>query len=120
MPDEKNKMEQQSPGSRQVRKEPNRSPKAALVWLIIMLVIGGLFLFKGFGSSQTRDITQSQFETLLKSNLISTAVLVSEGDKVFTVEGVLKSAPDAAAALLFRWRYGSGRRFDLLQHTSCM
>ena len=99
MPDEKNKIEQQqSPGNRSVRKDTNRSPKAALVWLIIMLVIGGLFLFKGFGSAQTRDITQSQFENLLKSNLISTAVLVSEGDKVFTVEGLLKSAPEAPAA----------------------
>ena len=99
MPDDKNNMEQQqSPGNRAGRREPNRSPKAALVWLVIMLIIGGLFLFKGFGSGQTRDITQSQFESLLKSNHVSTAVLVSEGDKVFTVEGLLKNPATPAPA----------------------
>ena len=79
--------------SRPEPREGNRSPKAALVWLVIMLVIGSLFLFKGFGTSQSRDITQSQFESMLKEKLISTAVLVSEGDNVFTVEGVLKPQP---------------------------
>ena len=97
MSDEKNKIEPPSSGNRPVRKEPARSPKAALVWLIIMLIIGGLFLFKGFGSAQIRDISQSQFETMLKARQIATAVLVSEGDKVFTVEGTLAELPEAAA-----------------------
>ncbi|MBR2873743.1 MAG: ATP-dependent zinc metalloprotease FtsH [Lentisphaeria bacterium] len=91
---EKNNVEPPSSGNRPVRKDPGRSPKAALVWLVIMLIIGGLFLFKGFGSAQTREISQSQFETMLKSRQIATAVLVSEGDKVFTVEGTLAAAPE--------------------------
>ncbi|MBR2373476.1 MAG: ATP-dependent zinc metalloprotease FtsH [Lentisphaeria bacterium] len=79
-------------------RDPNRSPRAAIVWLVIMLIIGGLFLFKGFGSARSRDLTQSQFEAMLKAKLISTAVLVSEGDKVFTVEGILKASADQNAA----------------------
>ena len=75
------------PGAR----ENNRSPRAAVVWLVIMLLIGGLFLFKGFGSGRSRDLSQSQFESMLKAKLIATAVLVSEGDMVFTVEGTLNS-----------------------------
>ena len=92
-----NKNEEKPPmQNRPASREPGRSPKAAIVWLVIMLIIGALFLFKGFSSSDTRNITQSQFESMLKAKEIATAVLVSEGDKVFTVEGVLKSDPSAA------------------------
>ena len=93
MSDDKKTTEERNTDNRPDPRENNRSPKAAIVWLIIMLVIGSLFLFKGFGSPQSRDITQSQFESMLSAKLISTAVLVSEGDNVFTVEGVLKTQP---------------------------
>ena len=98
MSDDKNKIEEKSPGpNRPAPRENNaRSPKAAIVWLVIMLIIGSLFFFKGFGASDTKNISQSQFESMLKDRQIATAVLVSEGDKVFTVEGVLKSDPAAA------------------------
>ncbi len=97
MSENKNKNEEKPPmQNRPASREPGRSPKAAIVWLVIMLIIGALFLFKGFSSSDTRNITQSQFESMLKAKEIATAVLVSEGDKVFTVEGVLKSDPSAA------------------------
>ncbi|MBR4884970.1 MAG: ATP-dependent metallopeptidase FtsH/Yme1/Tma family protein, partial [Lentisphaeria bacterium] len=99
MPDDKNKTEEKKQvDNRPVSTDSRRSPKAAIVWLIIMLIIGTLFLFKGFGSSDTRELTQSQFESLIKSDRIATAVLVSEGDKVFTVSGLLKKDPAAAAA----------------------
>ena len=75
---------------RNVQGENRRPPRAAIVWLVIMLLIGSLFLFKGFGSGQKADISQSQFEMMLRADLIETAVLVSEGDRVFTVEGLLK------------------------------
>ena len=92
----KNKKEEKSPeNNRPAPREAVRSPKAALVWLIIMLVIGSLFLFKGFGAGEKRDISQSQFESMLKSKLIDTAVLVSEGDNVFTVEGLIKNVQPA-------------------------
>ena len=88
----KNKPEEKSPASnRPSPRDTGRSPKAAIVWLLIMLIIGSLFLFKGFGSGEKREITQSQFESMLKAKLIDTAVLVSEGDNVFTVEGLLKN-----------------------------
>ena len=81
MSDEKNKIEPPSSGNRPVRKEPARSPKAALVWLIIMLIIGGLFLFKGFGSAQIRDISQSQFETIkMLCNRGDVDTIVNAGD----------------------------------------
>ena len=98
MSDDKNKIEEKSPGpNRPAPRESNaRSPKAAIVWLVIMLIIGSLFFFKGFGASDTKNISQSQFESMLKDRQIATAVLVSEGDKVFTIEGVLKSDPAAA------------------------
>ena len=98
MSDDKNKIEEKSPGpNRPAPRENNaRSPKAAIVWLVIMLIIGSLFFFKGFGASDTRNISQSQFENMLRERQIATAVLVSEGDKVFSVEGVLKSDPAAA------------------------
>ena len=84
-----NKNEEKPPmQNRPASREPGRSPKAAIVWLVIMLIIGALFLFKGFSSSDTRNITQSQFESMLKAKEIATAVLVSEGDKVFTVEAL--------------------------------
>ena len=75
---------------RNAQGEGRRPPRAAIVWLVIMLLIGSLFLFKGFGSGQKADISQSQFELMLRSDLIETAVLVSEGDRVFTVEGFIK------------------------------
>ena len=44
----KNKKEEKSPeNNRPAPREAVRSPKAALVWLIIMLIIGSFFLFKG-------------------------------------------------------------------------
>ena len=96
MPEDKNKMDHQSPGgNRPAPRESGRSPKSAIVWLIIMLIIGSLFFFKDFGASEKRELTQSQFENMLKSHQIATAVLVSEGDKVFTVEGVLKDTQPA-------------------------
>ena len=95
MSGDKDKMENEKKknSGRNTVRDNNRSPKAAVVWLIIMLIIGTLFLFKGFGSSRSRDLTQSQFEAMLKSKMVATAVLVSEGDNVFTVSGTLKSAP---------------------------
>ncbi len=37
---------------RNVQGENRRPPRAAIVWLVIMLLIGALFLFKGFGGGQ--------------------------------------------------------------------
>ena len=95
MSGDKDKMENEKKknSGRNTVRDNKRSPQAAVVWLIIMLIIGTLFLFKGFGSSRSRDLTQSQFEAMLKSKMVATAVLVSEGDNVFTVSGTLKSAP---------------------------
>ena len=44
---------------------PRRSPKAGLVWLVIMIVLGAMLLFKNFGSEQQKELNQTEFETLL-------------------------------------------------------
>ena len=88
--EEKKSPESPEQKKRNTREEGRRPPRAAIVWLVIMLLIGSLFLFKGFGSGQKADISQSQFEMMLRADLIETAVLVSEGDRVFTVEGFLR------------------------------
>ena len=93
-----NNEEQKSPEQRRnAQGESRRPPRAAIVWLVIMLLIGSLFLFKGFGGGQKADISQSQFEMMLRADLIETAVLVSEGDRVFTVEGLLKKPSSGKA-----------------------
>lgn len=70
---------------------PPRKSKAAVVWLLIMLAIGGLLLFKDFGSSRVRELSQSEFEQLLGEGRIISASVTSESDQVFGVEG--KMAP---------------------------
>ena len=75
------------------RKAPVRSSKAAIVWLVIMLGIGALLLFRDFGSSNLAKINQSEFENLLAQGQIATAELTSDSDNVFVVEGRFVNQP---------------------------
>jgi len=56
-----------------------------------MIVIGTLFIFKGFGSGRPVELSQSRFEQMLNLKQIAKATLTSEGDNVFSIEGVLVS-----------------------------
>ena len=79
------------------KKQPKlpRAPKAAIVWLVILLVLGGLLLFRDSGSSRKTELNQTEFEQSLAAGKIVSATLVSDSDNVFTVEGRIKLA-DAA------------------------
>ena len=78
------------------QKPPVRPGRAALVWLVILLGLGALLLFRDYGPSRKVDLTQTEFEQALRTGRIATAVLVSENDGVFTVEGRIRPAGTAA------------------------
>ena len=64
-----------------------RMPRAAIVWLIILLVIGALALFKDGSSNRQSVFTQSEFESMLRAGRIVTAEVTDESNRVFVVEG---------------------------------
>ena len=76
----------QQPGN--PRKEPVRKvPKAALVWLVILLGLGVLALFRGGNDSNFKNFNQTEFENSLKTGLIMTAEVSDESDRVFVISG---------------------------------
>jgi len=78
---------------------PQRSGRAALVWLLIFMLLGSLFLFRGAGSSKVTDFDQTAFETKLAAGDIKTAVITSESDRILAIEGkYFVSEADAAKA----------------------
>ncbi len=80
------------------RPNPPRNSRAALVWLGIMLLIGGLLIFKDFGSSATKVLSQSEFEKMLSDKRIVSARITADNNQVFDVEGRMYSgtqAPDS-------------------------
>ena len=64
-----------------------RMPKAAVVWLIILLAIGALALFRDNSESRQKVFTQSEFESMLRAKRIISADVTDESDRVFIVEG---------------------------------
>ena len=81
-------------GSRQPkhRKEPPRSSRAALVWLFILIGIGIMLLFKGYGPEHQKELSASDFEKHLAAKEIKTADLSREGEGIFRVNGTLKKS----------------------------
>ena len=70
------------------RKLPPPNSKAALVWLLVMLVLGGLLLFKNYAPKEVKNLKQSEFEKLLAPPArIQSAVIVNDIDSVFDIEG---------------------------------
>ena len=49
---------------------PQRSSRAALVWLILFLALASLLLFKNYGPAKVREFSQSEFETRLAEKQI--------------------------------------------------
>ena len=82
--------EQKSPPPRPQRRPEQHSPRAAIVWLVIMLALGGMLLFKGYAPANRMELTQSEFEAMLRSGRIASAVLTQDSGRVFAVEGNLK------------------------------
>lgn len=64
-----------------------RAPRAAFVWLAILLGIGMLVLFKGYDEDKITVFTQSEFVKVLNEGVIKTADVTAEADSVLTVKG---------------------------------
>ncbi len=73
-------------------------PRAAVVWLVILCVLGALALFKGGSSTRQTVFTQTEFESMLRAGRIISADITDESSRVFVVEGryYLSDAPAAA------------------------
>ena len=72
-------------------KKPSfRPPKAAVIWLVILVGLGVLLLTRDYAPSRKTDLNQTEFEQCLQDGRIVNAVLVSENDNVFTVEGRMR------------------------------
>ena len=52
-----------------------RSSRAAVVWLVLLLAIGSLVLFRGFGPSKVVTLSESEFERLLRESKVASAVI---------------------------------------------
>ena len=129
--DNKEKPEEKSPET-QPKNNPapaknqkqRKGPKAAIIWLVILLGLGGLLLFRDSGASRKTDLNQTEFEQSLAAGKIVSATLVNESDNVFTVEGRIKlNGVDAKQAKdgtgYYRTRVIYSEKLNaLLAHTS--
>lgn len=85
------------PGSS--RGGPQRSSRAAFVWLILFLALASLLLFKNYGPDKVAEFSQSEFESKLAAKQIAKVELTGENGSVMTGEGVFRpAAPPAASA----------------------
>ena len=78
------------PRSEMHDRQPHHSSKAGLVWLVIMIVLSSMLLFKSCGPDQQKELNQTAFEQHLKQKTIATVELIPDGDNVFRAEGKLK------------------------------
>ena len=76
---------------------PQRSGKAALVWLLIFILLGSLLLFNGIHPAKVTELDQTEFEAKLAEGAIKTAVVTSETNRVLTIEGKYTVVPPAPA-----------------------
>ncbi len=85
---EKDDMEKR-PGKEPAGKRlmPQRSSRAALVWLILFMVLATLLLYKSNGAGKSSEITQSEFEQYLQAKQIVSVDLTSETGTVMTGKG---------------------------------
>ncbi len=74
-------------GSGFERKTPQRSSRAAVVWLILFLVLAGLLLFKGYGPARAVELSQSEFEEKLAAMQIVSVEMTWENGNVMACEG---------------------------------
>ncbi len=71
---------------------PRRTSRAGMVWLVIMIVLGAMLMFKTFGPEQQKDLSQSAFEKHLAAGNITSAEMIPDGNNVFRVEGEMKNS----------------------------
>ena len=78
---------------------PQRSGKAALVWLLIFILLGSLLLFNGINPARVTELDQTEFEAKLGEGAIKTAVVTSETNRVLTIEGKYVAVPSPPAEI---------------------
>ena len=68
---------------------PSRRPPAAVfIWLLVLVMIVTLFIYKFTPSlANTRDLSQTEFESWLGKGWIKTAVVLPETENVLQIEG---------------------------------
>ncbi|MBP5530404.1 MAG: AAA family ATPase, partial [Lentisphaeria bacterium] len=69
------------------RQAPPGTSRAALVWLIVSLLIGGLLLFKNYAPRDVKTLKQSEFEELLGNGRVNSAVIVNDTESIYDIEG---------------------------------
>ena len=84
-----NKMNNQPPpaGEKNKHPVPQGSSRAVLVWLLVLLVIGGLLLFKNYAPRDVKTLPQSEFERLLDKQRIESAIIVNDSENIYDIEG---------------------------------
>ena len=78
------------------RPTPPPNSKAALIWLIVLLILGGLLMFKNYAPEEMKNLNQSEFEQLLTEKRVVSAVVTNDSDRIFDIEG--KYLPNADSA----------------------
>ena len=74
-----------------------RPPAAVFIWLLVLVMIITLFIYKFTPSlANTQDLSQSEFELWLKQGWIKTAVILPGTDNVLEIEGEYEKKPAAA------------------------
>ena len=74
-----------------------RPPAAVFIWLLVLVMIITLFIYKFTPSlANTQDLSQSEFELWLKQGWIKTAVILPGTDNVLDIEGEYEKKPAAA------------------------
>ena len=74
---EKTESSEKQSKERNAANSPIRPPRAAVIWLVILLGLGALLLFRDFGPSRKTELNQTEFEQALSAGKIVSAVLVS-------------------------------------------
>ena len=80
-------------GDKNRRQAPPGSSRAALVWLIVSLIIGGLLLFKNYSPKDVKSLKQSEFENLLGKKQINSAIIVNDSENIYDIEGKYTQEP---------------------------
>ena len=78
------------------RFNPPPNSRAALVWLIILLSLGGMLMFKNYAPPEARVLKQSEFEQMLSQKRVVSAVITNDSDRIFDIDG--KYLPEGVAA----------------------
>ena len=74
-----------------------RPPAAVFIWLLVLVMIVTLFIYKFTPSlANSKDLSQSEFESWLSKGWIKTAVILPETEDVLQIEGVYDKTELAA------------------------